>query len=190
MCDDIKEEILLLEYFNKRDSVAFGYFYQKLYNDLYYYSAKLYEDTEVLPEDSIHDIFIYLWNSKQIKFDNLYKLKAYLIISIKNRYRNYLDRQKSKNRYIKFYEENHKQFETDIAEVEIISLINNAINLLPEECAKIFRFHVAGWEVKDIATKLGKAQSTVYSQKQKAINILKQKLKNNDINFLTIFLLG
>ena len=31
MFGDIKEETLLIEYFNQRDSVAFGYFYQKLY---------------------------------------------------------------------------------------------------------------------------------------------------------------
>lgn len=190
MFSDIKDEVLLLEYFNKRDSVAFGYFYQKLYRDLYYYAAKLYVHTEVLPEDAIHDIFVTLWNSKNVKFDNLYKLKAYLIISIKNRYRNYLDHQKSKNRYVKFCEENQNEFETNIAEVEIISAINNAIGLLPKECAKIFRFHLEGWEVKEIADKLGKAQSTVYAQKQRAINILKERLKNIDINFFTILFFG
>lgn len=182
-----ENEDLLLEYFNGRDSVAFGYFYQKLYNDLYYYTAKLYVDTEILPEDAIHDIFMSLWNAKHVKFENLYKLKAYLIISIKNRYRNFLDHQKSKNRYVKFCEDNQKQFETNIAEIEIISSINNAIELLPKECAKIFRLHIEGWEVKEIANRFGKAQSTVYAQKQKAIDILKQKLKNTDIKLFTIF---
>ncbi|MDD4656714.1 MAG: sigma-70 family RNA polymerase sigma factor [Bacteroidales bacterium] len=190
MFGDIKEETLLLEYFNQRDSVAFGYFYQKLYDQLYYYSAKLYADTEVLPEDAIHDIFIYLWKSKKIKFDNLYKLKAYLIISIKNRYWNYLEKQKSKNRYIQFCKESNQQFETDVAQMEIISLISNSISLLPKECAKVFRLHIQGWQVKEIANKLGKAESTVYAQKQKALKILKQKIKEIDINFLTIFLLG
>jgi len=190
MSSGIEKEELLLGYFNDRDSVAFGYFYQKLYKDLYYYAAKLYIDTEVLPEDAIHDIFMTLWNSSNVKFDNLYKLKAYLIISIKNRYRNYLDHQKSKNRYVKFCKENQQKFETDIAEIEVISSINNAIGLLPKECAKIFRLHLDGWEVKDIANKFGKAQSTVYAQKQKAINILKQKLKSIDIKLLMLFFLG
>ncbi len=182
------DERLYLERFNRRDSVAFGFFYEKLYNDLYYYASKLYRNTEVSADDAIHDIFVSLWGSKNIKFESVQKLKAYIIISIKNRFRNYLDHQRSNGRYVKFYTDNNKSFITDIAEIEILSSINNAMEMLPAECAKIFRLHIEEWEVKEIADRLGKAPSTVYAQKQKAITILKRKLRNLDIRLLTFFI--
>lgn len=187
MSNGIIDERTYLERFNVRDSIAFGFFYEKLYNDLYYYASKLYKNTEVSADDAIHDIFVSLWSAKHIRFDNIYKLKAYLIISIKNRYKNYLDHQRSNGRYVKYYTENNNNFINQVAEVEILSSINNAMDMLPEECAKIFRLHIEEWEVKDIASKLGKAQSTVYAQKQKAISILKRKLKNLDFRILTFF---
>jgi RNA polymerase sigma factor (sigma-70 family) len=181
MSNEIIDERIYLKRFNDRDSIAFGYFYEKLYNDLYYYASKLYKNTEVSADDAIHDIFVSLWDSKQIRFDNIFKLKAYLIISIKNRYKNHIDHQRSSGRYISFFTENNKSFVTHVAEVEVMSLINNAMDMLPEECAKVFKLHLEEWEVRDIANKLGKAQSTVYAQKQKAISILKGKLKSLDI---------
>lgn len=181
------DEIHYIERFNNRDSVAFGYFYEKLYKDLYYYASKLYGNTELYAEDVIHDIFISLWSSKNIKFENAQKLKAYIIISIKNKFRNYLDHQKSNGRYVKFCSDNNKGFINDIAEVEVVSSINNAISMLPAECAKIFRLHVEEWNVKEIADKLGKAPSTVYAQKQKAITILMGKLRKVDIKIFSLF---
>jgi DNA-directed RNA polymerase specialized sigma24 family protein len=62
------------------------------------------------------------------------------------------------------------------------------MEMLPAECAKIFRLHIEEWEVKEIADRLGKAPSTVYAQKQKAITILKRKLRNLDIRLLTFFI--
>ncbi len=187
MSNNFVDERLYLERFNDRDSIAFGYFYEKLYNDLHWYASKLYKNSDVLADDAIHDIFVSLWSSKHIKFENITKLKAYLIISIKNRFKNYLDHQRSSGRYVRFYTENNKSFITNVAEVEILSSINSAMDMLPAECARIFRLHLEEWEVKEIANKLGKAPSTVYAQKKKAISILKLKFRNIDLKLFTIF---
>ncbi len=59
---------------------------------------------------------------------------------------------------------------------------------LPAACAKVLRFHIEGWDVKEIAQKLGKSQSTVYTQKQKAIDVLKSKLKEYSLKLFIFFI--
>lgn len=172
----------LLKKFNNRDNNAFGEIYTLLYNELYHFTSRLYRNTEIVAGDVMHDTFVYIWEHSTQRFDGIENLKAYLYISIKNRFRNYLVHQKSVDKF----QCETKNFVSDVVESETLSIINQAINLLPSECAKVFRLHIDGWQVKDIAEKLGKSESTVYAQKQEAISILKKKLPKNLYLFLSI----
>lgn len=173
----------LLKRFNNRDNTAFGEVYILLYNELHHFTSRLYRETEIAAGDVIHDTFVYIWEHSTQRFEGIENLKAYLFTSIKNRFRNYIVHQKSVE---KFQYEN-SDFISDVVESETLSIINQAINLLPQECAKVFRLHIDGWQVKDIAEKLGKSESTVYAQKQEAISMLKKKLPKHLYTFLSIY---
>lgn len=58
----------LLERFNKRDIPAFGEVYSLYYDDLFYYALKLYENTNIEPQDAVHDTFLKLWQQSETKF--------------------------------------------------------------------------------------------------------------------------
>ncbi len=75
----VTDENTYLELFNERNSEAFGFFYEKLYNDIYYYTAKLYRNSGISPEDVVHDVFVSIWESKEIVFESTNKLKAYIV---------------------------------------------------------------------------------------------------------------
>lgn len=77
-------------------------------------------------------------------------------------------------------------FVIQVAESEILSIISQAVELLPEECSKVFQLHLEGWEVQDIALKLDKSESTVYKQRTRALNILKSKMYNQLVVILTM----
>lgn len=174
---------LLLKRFNSRDSVAFGEVYILLYDELFYFTSRLYNETEITADDVIHDTFVHIWEHSTQKFEGLENLKAYIFTSIRNRFHNYTIHQKIVE---KFQYENH-DFISDVVESETLSIINQAIGLLPQECAKVFKLHIDGWQVKDIAKELGKSESTVYAQKQEAISTLKKKLPKNLYLFLSIY---
>lgn len=173
----------LLKRFNNRDNMAFGEVYTQLYDELYHFTARLYRETEIAAGDIIHDTFVYVWEHSTQRFEGINNLKAYLYISIKNRFRNYIVHQRS----VEKFQYESRDFISDVVESETLSIIHQAINALPTECARVFRLHLDGWQVKEIAEKLGKSESTVYAQKQEAISTLKKKLPRHLYTFLSTF---
>lgn len=169
----------LLLRFNNRDNLAFCKVYEIVYDELFHFTSSIYKDTEIVASDVIHDIFIKLWESRSVKFDNILSLKGYIYISIKNKFRDYISHCKIKDKFKNNIRHNDDFLLSQIVESETLSIISEAINILPKECAKVFKLFIDGWNVKDIAIKLKKSQSTVYAQKQEAINILKNKLSKD-----------
>lgn len=183
---NINDYTLLVDRFNNRDNSAFEQVYRLLYNELYHFTMKICHDTPIIPNDIIHDIFIKIWEMKERKFANINNLKAYIFIAIKNQFRNYIDHKKSIEKYNENLKIDKYNFVSEIVETETLSIINQAINVLPKECAKVFRLHLDGWQVKDIALHLGKSERTVYIQKQEAISLLKKKLNNKILLLLLL----
>lgn len=173
---DLKySEPKLLNQFNRRDSVAFNEIYKLYYNELTNFAGRLFYNTEVSVEDVIQDVYMNIWENNARKFDSLSGIKAYIYVCLKNKLKNYIAHSKHVNEY------NRKMLQEDcfviqVAESEILSIITHAINILPEECSKVFQLHMEGWDVQEIAQKLDKSESTVYKQRNRAIEILKKKM--------------
>lgn len=180
----------LLKRFNDRDPVAFGEVYDLLYNELHYFTSQLYRNIPMIAADILHDLFLDLWQKKQEQFAAIINIKAYLYVCIKNKFKNEINHRKYIDQYHHEVRSDGNSFLSTIIETESISIISQAIELLPTECAKVFRLHLDGWDVKEIAAKLGKSQSTVYNQRQEAISILRTKLSNKSllifINFFSL----
>lgn len=185
---DCDREILLLKKFNNRDEYAFGEVYSMFYHDIVLYASMLYRTEIVHPADVVQDIFVKLWQSPNIQFDALYKVKSYVYTAVKNDFRDFI----SHNKHIEKYRNMislEDNFQIDIIENEAYSMIERSLNVLPEECAKIMKMVLDGWKPGEIAEQLGCSQQTVYNQKYEAIQILRKKMNNNKLLFmmLTIF---
>ncbi len=180
----------ILKGFNKRDKEAFCEVYSFTYNELYIFAERLYFNTNIDVADVIHDIFAKLWERNHLKFESLDKLKGYLYISIRNRFRDFLSKKSSEERYSKEMLLDEDNLVANIVEIETLSLINQAMKQLPEECLKVLQLVVEGWEVGEIAVKLGKSPSTVYTQKTRALDILKKNIGGSLTSisyYLTLF---
>lgn len=188
---DNYSETELMHKFDNKESCAFSAVYDHLYKPLYYFTSNLYRDTSIDPNDVIHDTFMMVWESKRLKFENIVSLKTYLYIAIKNKFVNYLVHKKCEDRYSQRVktEYSERSLTSEIVEVEALSIINEALKILPQECAKVFELHINGWSVRDIAQQLEKGQCTVYTQRQDAITILKKKLSKEKLEFI-LFLLN
>lgn len=168
-----------LSKFNDRDSEAFGEIYSLLYKELYYFINSLYKNTVIQPEDIIQDLFFQIWDDKKRKFTSISHLRAFMFVVIKNGYKQHYNHQK-------FVDKVHHAISADddymifrAAEAEIFSALPPILDMLPEECAKSLKLSLEGWEVKDIAEKLGKQPSTIYNQRKEAISILRKKLSKD-----------
>lgn len=172
---DEKYEISLLHGFNSRKDEAFSNVYLYMYDELYFYSYRIFFGTTVLPEDAIHDVFMNIWSNDKY-FVSLEHIKSYAYLSIKNNFRNLIAK---KGHFDKYESEILCDQSYDDAlqiEAQTLSIIDRAMEILPNECGKVLRMLLDGYSAEEVAEKLGKSVNTVYSQKQTAINILKKKL--------------
>lgn len=164
----------LIECFNTRENQAFERIYLLYYDEFYYFSSKLYRDTEIASGDVVQDLFMKIWERKGLQFTSLDHFKGYMYVSIRNGYREYLTHKNVADRYIRSVKMTDDYFISQIVETETLSTLARLTELLPEECAKVFKLYMEGWEVKEIVEKLGKSPSTIYNQRQEAIKILKK----------------
>lgn len=185
---DSEKNALLLKRFNDREGEGFGEVYLYFHDELHYFAGKLFQSVNIAPDDVIQDIFIRIWEKKEPMFDSLSGIKSYLYIAIKNRYLKHLEHLKRVNEYNRQMLLDDSLFVALIAENEIFSTLSASAEFLPEECAKVFKLCLEGWDVKEIAEKLGKSESTVYKQKTEAINILRKKLSKKNFVFLLLII--
>ena len=178
----------LLERFNKRDIPAFGEVYSLYYDDLFYYALKLYENTNIEPQDAVHDTFLKLWQQAETRFKSQGDLKAYLFVVIRNDFNQFIRHNHYVEEYKKYEIQNTRTIEFDILESELRGNCEYILGLLPEECAEVLRLFFEGLNTEEVALKLGKTKQTIYNKKHEAISILKKKISKEDIFLITLFL--
>ncbi len=163
--------------FNKRDSSAFNEVYLLVYREIYAYAHKLFCATEIDPSDVIHDIFIAIWDLKELKFSDSKGIKAYLYASIKNRFKNYIAHQKHVDNYSKdvMLNEFHLNFKAIESEFQVLLL--EKIESLPSDYAHVIKLYLEGWNKKEIAEKLQITEKSVYNRRNKAVEMIKKSIK-------------
>lgn len=179
-------ESLLIK-FNNRDRDSFGNVYSLLFKEIYYFHQRLYNDLLIDSEDLIQDIFLKIWSDKKLKFDTIKKLKSFIYISIANSYKNRYNRNKRSSEIIGTAC-NEEWYTVYAVEAEVFSLIPTALNMLPEDCAESFRLFIEGYSIKEIAEKQNKPLTTIYSQREKAVTILRKKLPKSKLLMALIFI--
>lgn len=181
-------EQLLLNDFNKRNSYAFSFIYKKYYNEFHLYSSTLYVGSTIEPKDAVQDAFMHVWENNSIKFNELINIKAYIIIMIKNRYKNYLQHLSCERRYSDKIDMVDNTFETDILENRIYTKSEEILSLLPNDSAEILRLYIKGWKPEEISIEMNKPIQTIYNKKSEAINFLKSKLNKKELLLLMLLL--
>lgn len=179
-------EILLIR-FNRRDPEAFGTVYSFLYDKTVAYADRLYLTTEVDSEDAVSKVFYELWQNSQ-RFESMQQILAYILVALRNDYKDYLKHLKHKNSYRDYVRREREFFETALIETEIFSYLNHILQLLPEESAHIMRRFFDGFSTEEIATETGKSKQTIYNRKHETLKLLKKVLSELDLKIILMFL--
>jgi RNA polymerase sigma-70 factor (ECF subfamily) len=152
--------------------------------------AKEYVVSEEDAENIVQDMFLFLWENKQV-LHTVKNPNAYLFTLIKNRCIDFI-REKiaetNRNEKIQNVFETELKLKLDsldffdtqqLSEENIEEIITEAINSLPERCREIFilsRFD--GLKYKEIAQKLDISVNTIENQMGIALRKLRIKLKH------------
>jgi len=145
-----------------------------------------------LAQDYAQESLITVWN-RRADFDSIPKLKAFLYTCVRNACFKQLEKEKVRSKYEASLGTNEpiddQSLLKDIIHAEVISRIFAHVDTLPEQCRKvIYMTFKEDKKPKEISDELGITVSTVNSQKMRGLNLLRQKLSENDYLILAVVL--
>ncbi|MRT94728.1 RNA polymerase sigma-70 factor [Ancylomarina sp. 16SWW S1-10-2] len=166
--------------FRKGDRKAFKLIFDTFHKPLIIFATKYVNDAD-LAEDLVQEIFVKLWEKRKT-IENSITIKAFLFTSVKNRALNHF-------RHLKVVDVHQKEmiqskseesfFKNHLIEEETYRLLIQAIHSLPDQTRKVCTLSMNGVKNAQIAEELNLSTSTVKYHKNKAITILRAKLKDH-----------
>lgn len=162
------------------------------YQPLCLFLAKMGLDNFVA-EEIVHDSFLKLWN-RNGDFSELHSIRSFLYVSCKNAALNLLDKEKRQRVKAEGYQYSLEWFDVPVTQqmiyTETIQEVHLAIEKLPEQCQNVIRLlFVEGYTPQEVADELGITSSTVYNQKMRGIQLLRNLL-NKDQLFVFMLVFG
>lgn len=140
-------------------------------------------------EEVVEDVMLELWENR-LKFEKVNDVKSYLYTMVKNGSLAALKKQQKNVKLDESLSDDVLEFDYNILEEEVFSVLIDALNSLPEKCREVFELScLEGMKYKDIAEQLAISMNTVKSQRARAIELLKEKLTNYpELLFILLFL--
>jgi len=171
---------------------SFEVFFKENYRPLVYFVNKIIKDVDAA-EDLVQDVFI-KFLGRQSDFDKEIAARSFLYIAVRNASLNYLRQIQNHKRILAANEmkEAEESFALQtIIKSEALNEVYKAINGLPGGCQKIFRLgYLDGLSNQEIADHLSISINTVKTQKARALQLLRLKIRPELFALLTLFALG
>ena len=168
------------------DEKAYNELFHQLYGRLCFFAEKYVKDQEVA-EEIVEDTMVVLWE-KRDKFEALGALKSYLYTTVRNASLDYL---KKSGRHVSMDHLEGLEFPNTaddfIIEEEVHGILYDAIASLPDKCRRVFELScIEELKYSEIADDMGISLNTVKSQRARALQLLREVLKNYPYYVFTI----
>lgn len=170
----------LIQNFKSGDVNSFEEIFNALYKVLVNYATTILKDRDEA-EDKVQQVYINLWEKRE-SLDVHTSLRAYLYRAVYNACLNRIKQEKVRTAHAKIVlmtqeSANHQSI---IEEKELQTKINEAMDLLPEQCARIFKMsRFEDLKYQEIADSLGLSIKTIENQMGKALKIMREQLKDH-----------
>jgi RNA polymerase sigma-70 factor (ECF subfamily) len=176
-------------YFESEEIKSFETVFSAYYPALVSYANTLVKDMDEA-EDLVQQVYIRLWEKRE-SIEIHTSQRAFLYKAVYHACLNRIKQQKVRSNFaqtIPIYA--HVDFEYEkLEQKELRKRLDAAIDLLPEQCGKIFKMsRYEHLKYQEIAEQLGLSIKTVENQMGKALKILRQQLKEY-LPLLIIFLM-
>ena len=171
---------ILVAQLNEGNKEAFEQLFYMYYSRVFNLARRYYLSKEN-SEEITQQVFIIIWE-KRNSIDRDQSFESYLLAIARNLVINYLKRKTYVQRYINyvFHNESDSDFVTEniVAYQDLQNCLEYLINQLPPRRKQIFLLsRNSGLSYKDIAQELSLTESTVNTQITKALEFLREKLK-------------
>jgi len=157
--------------------------FKLLYNLLYdkfFRIAIYFLKKEDWTQEVVLDVFLTLWNKRQ-ELTLIKNFESYCFILLKNASLNYLEKHKEETAPLtEAADINHSNEtpESILMSDELLQIYVNAIEELPSRCREVFvLIKEQGFSYKETAEQLNISTKTVDAQLQKAVQHIKEKIK-------------
>lgn len=173
------------------DSKVFEQLFKMYYKKLCFYGMKFLPETQQV-EEVVQDVFYGIWEKRaELKVD--VSIQSYLYRAVHNSCLNVLKHEKIKQGYREHFSRATKEdisyYSEETVDHDLHSQINAAIEKLPPERKAIFKLsRFEDLKYKEIAEKQGISIKTVEAQMGKALQFLREELK--DYALLICLLMG
>ncbi len=159
--------------------------YETLYPYTFFYARRFVSEENA--EDIIASVFLKLWKQTDTTFANIYHIKAFLRVCIKNACLTHIRAEKNRMKKALAWgeereSEQHDDFDRDLlgkAEIhaEKMKRVIDIMEKLPLKCRKVFKMaYLDGFKNKQIAHTLRISENTVKTHKQYALKRLRMDL--------------
>ena len=179
-----QDHTLLIEAIRKGEEKAFVYLFDRYYESLFSYAARITRESE-LAHDLVQDTFCKLFEQCE-NLDIHISIQSYLYKSVYNSCLNVLKHRRIVNDYINKNIENFyfkEIIQTPEAEIalqgeDIKTALWQEVNKLPERCREVFVLSkIEELSNKEIADRLAISVKTVEVQMTKALSRLRKELE-------------
>jgi RNA polymerase sigma-70 factor (ECF subfamily) len=179
-----------VQLFRLGDEKGFNFFYREYYDTLCYYSFQIIKD-EQEADGIVGEVFVKLWERPN-QFNNLASIRSFLYKATRNASLNWIRKEKNENKKTKDFaylnQENENTIADKMIELEFYREIFTTLRSLPPNCRKIFEMiYLHGKSFEQISQELNLTESTVRSQKARALMLIRQRINWTIIVFSILF---
>ena len=165
--------------FQQGEEKGFNFFFREFYVALTYFSYQIIKDKPEA-EEIAGEALMKLWE-RHTNFDNIASAKSFLYTTTRNASLNWIRQKKKNNQRAKEFAYIHDVIENpipnQIVEAESFREIFLTLETLPPKCRQIFRMHyIEGKDYSQIAKELNLSVKTIYSQKARAVMLIRQRI--------------
>jgi RNA polymerase sigma-70 factor (ECF subfamily) len=167
----------LLAGIRKADHDVFTALYSRHFQGLLLAALKYVKDSAIA-EELVQDVFLKMWE-EPAHLASAASLKAYLYRSVINHAINHVNRQKNiAQHHLRLADELGQEYiETMIEDHALKELLYREIELLPEQCRKVFKMsRFQDMKYREIASELGIAEKTVENHIVNALRTLRANI--------------
>ncbi len=171
---------------NKSRIETFESLFDAHYNSLYHHALSFVRDEEEA-KDIVMDTYEHLWNNF-CKIDRFDSLRPFLYTLVYNRCIDFLRREKSKERYLRYSEESVNTTEDYKGYEEVIQEVMQAIDqLAPQTALVLKKCFVERKKYKEVGEELNISVNTVKWHVVKGLGELRARLSETELFLFFIF---
>ena len=176
-------DLFILTKIKKGNVKSFEYVFRLYYTPLCLYAASITGRMDAA-EEIVQELFYVFWKEKE-RLQLFHSVKSYLYGAVRNQSLQYCELQEIRSRYRETVLSKDKPMEQssgpqdEIEYKELETLVNHALNKLPERRLRIFRMHrFEGKKYSEIASILSLSVKTVEAEMTKALRILRKEIED------------